>query len=215
MMPGWRGLQTFFDRTQRKGRNTGAAATRAIAAAEALSARVIGITGSGDGRGQAHVAHELASLTAQFGRRTLLIAADANENPKLNVKSANIPVDLPGTVETVKAGPATYLRLSLAKVAGPTFDPAVVRSGMIGALDAFDRVIVELPPAVQPDGPPNPVFLSAGAACDAVFLVCRTGALTEGALTECLDNCRIGKLRLAGLLLDDTDVYANQLLGAA
>jgi Mrp family chromosome partitioning ATPase len=215
MTRGWRGLLRAFDGAQRRGRNTGAASTRAVAAAEALSARIIGITGSGEGRGQAIVAHELACLTAQFGRRTLLIAADANENPKLNVKSSSIPVDLPGTVETVKAGSATYLRLSLAKVAGPSFDPAVVRAGVIGALENFDRVIVELPPAVQTDGPPNPVFLSAGGACDAVYLVCRTGAMTEGALTECLDNCRIGKLRLAGLLLDDTDVHANKLLGAA
>jgi Mrp family chromosome partitioning ATPase len=215
MTRGWRSLLKVFDGSQRRGRNSGAAATRAIAAAEALSARIIGVTGRGDGHGPASVAHELACLVAQFGRRTLLIAADANENPKLNVKSSSIPVDLPGTVETVKAGSATYLRLSLAKVAGPSFDPAVVRAGVIGALETFDRVIVELPPAAQSDGPPNPVFLSAGAACDAVFLVCRTGALTEGALTECLDNCRIGKLRVAGLLLDDSDVHANQLLGAA
>ena len=58
----------------------------------------------------------------------------------------------------------------------------------------------------------SPTFLAAGTACEQVYLVCLTGVVTAAELRECVVLCKIGGVRLGGLVLNDLKQVSANLL---
>lgn len=161
--------------------------------ADQHTAKIIGITSDQSGSGVTVTAHAITRAYATYGKKALLVKVasapeeDAGEHPR-----------------EPDAVPVTRL------------EPGVTREAFLAACDAaaadYDALIVDLPPVSQADGQPSPTLLALGPACDVVFLVALTGVVTRAKLAACLETCRIGRITIGGLILNDFRMSASGLL---
>jgi Mrp family chromosome partitioning ATPase len=189
-----------------------AATVKSIAFLESYAAQIIGVTGIRQGAGVTPFAGSLANSYAAFGRKVLLVQAGC----------------------VLQAGPpsawAPDRHCSLLDLATPLQQSSGVchlnldASGMVDAENAeawryalqearntFDVIVIDLPPRLgdhQARGIP-PI----AAACDAVLLLCVAGETTRADLQDCLRVCKIQKLNVVGLVLNEGKLRLGNFLG--
>lgn len=156
-----------------------------LAAIEKTGSRVIGIASDRSDADVATIVEGLLDTYRNFGRRANRVDAD----------------------ELVASMQST----------GPEGDIDVLRQKFEAtyrqAIINHDLVLVNLPPAVAANGQPAPGFMAGGSACDVIFLVCLTSAMTRFEVKRVVDYCRLGNVKLGGLLLNDRKLPLSSLLG--
>jgi len=184
--------------------------TRVLAAARAKSAGIIGVTGTRPGVGVSVISHELAVSSTGFGVKTVL-------------------VDLSGAVITEGAGTAAATEIwpslpsmvekspTLFIVRPESAQPLTMTADRLrAALTEFVRsgsiVVVDLPPILSSVGAISPSIPALAAVCDIVFLVCLAGQTTEKELSACIAASSIVGFKPSGLILNDWQLPASQLI---
>lgn len=181
--------------------------TGVIAAANAQSARVIGITGSRPGVGVSLTARELAGAFSSFGTKTLLVDLS---NARI---SASEQAD--GKISFVSSAAEVQRLLFVAEPNG--IEPLAasadkLRSALADAAEAGFTVIVDLPPITQASGALEPLIAAAQPALDVAFLICLSGETDQKELVACVETCRIVGLNVGGLILNDWRMPASNLI---
>lgn len=160
--------------------------TQLVRTIEERRYKIVGLASDRANAGVSLVTREMAASYRCFGRRAILADVKAKAD------------------DWVASGG------QLAK--SPEFQ-SYFRDSFVAGQSSGDVVLVDLPPAVTSQGWPDPVFMAAGAACDAVFLVCLVGEMTRADVALFMDNARIGQIAVAGLLLNDHRIPMSWLLG--
>lgn len=181
--------------------------TGVIAAANAQSARVIGITGSRQGVGVSLTARELAGAFSSFGTKTLLVdlsqaRISTSEQPGGKISFVSSAVEIQRALFMAEPLGAELLNLSA----------DVLRSALADAAEAGFTVIVDLPPVTQASGVLEPTIAAAQPALDVTFLVCLSGETDQKELVACIETCRIAGLNVGGLILNDWRMPASHLI---
>lgn len=174
--------------------------------ADQHAAKIIGITSNQGGSGVTVTAHAIARAYETYGKKALLVKleppAEEPEEDQAETDECDVPEADPSSVSI----DVPVLRL----------EPGETREGFAAACGAaaadYDAVIVDLPPVSNADGQPSPELLALGPACDMVFLVMLTGVVTRAELAACLETCRIGRVTIGGLILNDFKMTASGLL---
>lgn len=183
--------------------------TRVLEFVEARSLVVVGITSNRRAAGVSRLAGEIASVAGSYGRRVLLIDAS-----RLAVEPDDRP-ESDGLISFDNVIARSSERLAVADISqlGPLpANSSKLRKSIDKLAESYDLVVVDLPPAVQPDQKPDATFLAVGGACAATLLVCMTGEMTTGELATCLAGCSIAGVAVAGLVLNDQQMAASRLL---
>ena len=182
-----------------------------VAAADAQSARIIGLTSNRSGVGVTRVSHQLAVGLAAFGRKTLLVDASRADFGNSDDTVSSKPVA--ALLDLATAAGANLSFVDLATVPFVSSAPTdELRSMFKSANECGYTVVVDLPPVVQPSGQPTPAFAAAGSACEVCLLICLSGTMKTGELSSCVETSRIVGAKLAGLILNDWKLPAGRLL---
>lgn len=180
--------------------------TSVLAAARSKSAGIIGVTGTRPGVGVSVISHELAVASAGFGVKTVLV--DLSAAVIVEGAAAGLSPSLPGMVEkspslfvvrSESAPPQTMMAERL-RTALSEF----VQSGLV--------VVIDLPPVLTSKGAISPSIPSLAALCDMVLLVCLAGQTTEKELSACIAASSIVGFKPSGLILNDWQLPASQLI---
>lgn len=186
-------------------KQSGLSLTSVLVAAEAQSARVVGITSERTGSGVSLAAEGLAKAYANFGRRTLLLEVEHSPSSPEGAAPAS-------AVKNRRAsGRASLDVASVASLSMET-DPLVYRRIYESAGQDYKIIIVDLPPVAANSGRSPAELLAPVAACDLVFLVGLTGEADRDSVGACVEMCRIGGVKLGGLILNDWKMPASKLL---
>jgi Mrp family chromosome partitioning ATPase len=160
--------------------------------AQARRARIIGVAGVERDSGASLVAEALARRCVAGRLSTLLIDATGEQA----VSDSPAP--------TPRRDAAGFDRLAL-KPSGeellPMRDIARLRHMLQQDLGSYDAVILDLPAARETGASALPATII-GKSCDAVFLVCLTGAVTRLLLEEAVAGLRAVDAPLAGLIVN-------------
>jgi Mrp family chromosome partitioning ATPase len=185
--------------------------TKAIAAADAQSASVIGIVGARRGVGVSVTSRQLAGAFASFGRKTLLVNASRVDFSKRPDDPRSILI--PSLSDLATEMRPSLCVVDLADVIGDfTLSPIAFRQALETATQAGQTIVVDLPPIVRKSGLPDTAISALGEACDLVFLVCLNGGMRRKELSECVETCKVVGLKLNGLILNDWRLPASGLL---
>lgn len=185
--------------------------TKAIAAADAQSASVIGIVGARRGVGVSVTSRQLAGAFASFGRKTLLVDASRVDFSKRPDDPRSILI--PSLSDLATEMRPSLCVVDLADVIGDfTLSSIAFRQALETATQAGQTIVVDLPPIVRKTGLPDTAISALGEACDLVFLVCLNGGMRRKELSECVETCKVIGLKLNGLILNDWRLPASSLL---
>lgn len=183
----------------------GPSLTSVLLAAEAQSARIIGITSERAGAGVSLAAESLAKTYANFGRRALLIAVGhdttAQERPAPNA-----------ALQNKRASSLAGLDLATLSAFPMEHDPHVYRRILEAGGQDYAVVIVDLPPVSAKSNRAPAEILAPVAACDLVFLVGLTGEADRDSVSACVEMCRIGGVKLGGWIMNDWRMPLSKLL---
>jgi len=160
--------------------------------AQARGARIIGITGVERDSGASLVAQALACRCVAGRLATLLLDATGAHDPDA------------GDGPDPRRDAAGFDRLALRPCAEellPMRDIARLRHMLQQDLRAYDVIIVDLP-AVRDSGASAMPATILGKSCDALFLVCLTGAVTRLLLEESVAALRAVDAPMAGLIVN-------------
>lgn len=189
----------------------------AVAYFEGRSAKIVGITGDRPRVGVSSFAASIARTYGSFGRKTLLIETRSLSSEP----SATFGADRESAEDT--RGDAdeddgyhqvhnlTVVTLSELGISTATSLEAL-RSALQAKTASYDNIVVDLPPAMPAPRDIASGAMKVGAACDAVLMLCLTGASNQTQLKDCLQNCTIWGVQISGLVLNDWQVpYASLL----
>lgn len=186
-------------------KQSGLSLTSVLVAAEAQSARIIGITSERAGSGVSLAAEGLAKAYANFGRRTLLLEVEhAPSSPEGAAPTS--------AVKNRRASGRTSLDVASVASLSMETDPHVYRRIYDSAGQDYKVIIVDLPPVAASTTRSPGELLAPVAACDLVFLVGLTGEADRDSVGACVEMCRIGGVKLGGLILNDWKMPASRLL---
>jgi Mrp family chromosome partitioning ATPase len=160
--------------------------------AQARRARIIGVAGVERDSGASLVAEALARRCVAGRLSTLLIDATGAQLGAESLASAPSP------------DAAGFDRLALRPTGEellPMRDIARLRHMLQQALGAYDAIVVDLPAARDAGASALPATII-GKSCDALFLVCLTGAVTRLLLEEAVGALRAVDALLAGLIVN-------------
>ncbi|MBX2805690.1 MAG: hypothetical protein KTR19_06945 [Hyphomicrobiales bacterium] len=185
-------------------------ALRTIAFAEARFAKTVGVSGICDEVGSSSITAAIAQGYSDYGHRTLLIdansavvgdAAEETQSRLLNLTASAAPINKR----------LHYVDLSRVGFVLPQ-KADYFHSIFQTALQFYEVIIADLPTIVTKSGQPSPVNLAAGAACDAVFIVCETGRTTHNEIQQCMASSKVSGMQIEGILLNDYKLPFNKLL---
>lgn len=183
--------------------------TKVIAAAQAQSAGIIGMTGSRPGVGVSVASRELAGALSSFGTKTLLvdlskaeIVGSAPEGLAEEPSFLPFATEVRPSLSVVELDPARHLSLTVDEL----------RAALALAVRMGFTVVLDLPPVLQGSGAPDPSVAAAGSVYDLVFLVCLSGEMNQKELGACIETCRVIGLNLGGLILNDWRMLGSGLL---
>lgn len=181
-----------------------------IALAEKDGASIVGLTSVLPCEATAAAA-ELAASYGLAGRRALL--ADVSEPVTSEDCEGGSPVMVTDGPGLVPADPA-IAALVLAALEETTELDGIdgARKRLADATKDFDAVIVSLPPIVQADGMPAPVFMRTAPLCDMVFILCLSGVTKHASLAEATEISRVSRAKVAGIVLCDWELAGHSLL---
>lgn len=188
------------------------AATNCIARADALGARVVGLSSNARCAGVSLFARELTFASARFGRRSLLV--DVAQTAPLRPMPSDVQPQLDLVADTRPIGPLSFVVAPASAGIPRALDRSVLRASIDAALTEFDLIVLDLPPVSQSAGHPLPLFRAGGSACDTVFLICLTGEITSKELDACLQDSAIAGAKIGGVILNDWKVAGSRFLTA-
>jgi Mrp family chromosome partitioning ATPase len=173
-----------------------------LAFAEQKTARVIGITGNRPGVGVSLLSRELAHAYASNGMPVILVdATGATVETTRSAEGRNAPFDLLGNASTEQTGPL-YLHLASSELPLP--------SDRLAIKEAFERVaahdaavVVDLPPVYSERIQDAQVLSHVGPACQLVFFVCMSGVITKAELGDSISLCKINRVPVGGVIVND------------
>ncbi len=182
-----------------------------MAFCEGLDHRIIGITSDSRGSGVSLLTRELARGYAELGRPACLIDASQFDMAASRRKDAGAPpLDLRSLSKHHRDG---YQIIDLHDLpTSTTFGTADFRESLSPWSNDAGVVLVDLPPVCEPDGMARTSTISIGAACDVVLLVCLTGVVDRKDFCRCLMQCKAGRIKLGGVVLNDWKLTASHLL---
>lgn len=185
--------------------------SRLLAFCEALDHRIIGISSDSHGSGVSLLTRELARGYAELGRAACLVDASRVDMADLRRNGAGAPpLDLRPLSRRHRDG---YNCIDLREL--PTCAPlgtAEFRESLSPWTSDSGVVLVDLPPVCEPDGTTRTSAITIGAGCDMVLFVCLTGVVKSSDFCRCLMQCRAGRMKVGGVILNDWKLTASHLL---
>lgn len=184
--------------------------TKVLAAAQAQTAHIVGVTGTQSGVGVSIVTRELAAAFAGFGKKTLLV--DLSHTPLAeSTQDAEAVATLPAPESAIWAGAQLFVVKS--EALKPRSMTAVqLRAALSEFVQSGFVVVVDLPPVLATNGSISPSIAALAEVCDQVFLVCLTGKILAKELSACVEACSIVGMKPAGLILNDWQMFASELV---
>lgn len=178
------------------------AVTKALAFAEDQGARIIGVTSDTTGVGVSTLSRELAHAYARYGVHVILVDASRLELDDIgHTQGQNAPLDLVSIAERTDTGIFT---VDLAEHAALLpHDPRSIRQILDTAALAGSAIVVDLPPIRSQSVSTIRALSLIGSACRLVYLLCLSGSLTKPELTECIESCKINRIPLEGVIVND------------
>lgn len=185
--------------------------SRLLAFCEGVDHRVIGITSASRGSGVSLLAGELARGYADLGRSACLIdASRLEQSVSQRSEPGTPPLDLKPLSQQYCDG---YQKINLHDLpAGASFSTAQFRESVKPLSSDAGFVIVDLAPVCEPDGTVRGSTTNIGAACDVVFLVCLSGVVKSDEFCQCLMQCRAGRMKMGGIVLNDWKLTVSRLI---
>jgi Mrp family chromosome partitioning ATPase len=185
--------------------------TKLLGFAEKSGARIVGVTGQTSGVGTSLLSNELAHTYTEFGKPTLLVNASRLEIDRSTVsENRDLPFDLLGMAHRSNTGLSA---IDLADFSNELPSGRAAFKKMFEAVSAQGiTVVVDLAPVSLAPGAGVPAFMVTGAACEMVFLVCLSGAVTKAELADCHEICKINGVKLGGIVPNDWLLPASSLL---
>ena len=159
--------------------------------AQARQARVIGLVGVERDCGVSLIAQALAMRCVMAGKRALLVDA------------TGAPIET-GPCEPLRRDARGFDRLKLRPLREDLLamrDIARLRETLRQAYGDYDMVVVDAPAVREAAASALPATIIGGA-CDALFIVCLTGAVTRTLLEDATATLRSAQAPLAGLVLN-------------
>lgn len=178
------------------------AITRALSFAEEQNARIVGVTGERAGSGVSMMSRELVHAYVRHGMSAVLIDAS-----RLNLTEAAPEQDHAAQVKLLdiaKWAETNIYEVDLAHHAAqlPTSSEEMAR-WLKAELVGHQTIIVDLP-AIRPDAANQVQALRVvGSACDIVYLVCLSGITTSSELNQAVESCKIHRVPIGGLIVND------------
>lgn len=176
--------------------------TKVLAFAEDRGARIVGVTGDRTGVGVSLLSRELARAYKRYGIDALLVDASRIDFRQVGrAEGHNAPIDLLAAAQKTDedisvidlAEYANYLRA----------DPHAIREMFEAASGEERAIVVDLPPAEAESEHGTQVLSLMGAACTLVYLVCLSGVTSKAKLGDCMEVCRISRLPVGGMIIND------------
>jgi Mrp family chromosome partitioning ATPase len=179
--------------------------------ADQEEARAIGIAGTQAGIGASTLARLLARAYVDQSKRALLVDARA-------------AVADDATSDTNFGAPSDLMKLARDDQGLMVLDLATHTSGVAASHQAmralFDSVadamtvVVDLPPVDTAASAFRSGYSGAGSACDLVYLVCPSGTTRRVDLANYLEVCRINRLKVGGIVINDSKVFGSRILAS-
>jgi Mrp family chromosome partitioning ATPase len=185
------------------------AVTRALSFAEEQNARIVGVTGHQRCCGVSLLSRELAHAYARHGISAVFV--DASRLDLTAVSSHEDPV---GSIDLRELVVRQNEKLSVIDLAGSGHllprNRSMVRQ-LLEALTIDDvAVVIDLPPVHSPDAGVQ-VLRHVGSACSLVYLMCLSGVITKPQLSECVESCKINRVPIQGIIVNDWKEPASWL----
>lgn len=179
-----------------------ASLTRTVVHIEATGAKIVGIASERATADAGLIAEALKATSSRFGKRVLLVnPAEVTPAPRADGARAFGPGSTPAAAPDDRPVERSLGHLSME-----------FRKQFARGREDHDLILVVLPPAGGPSGPPDPIFLAAGRECETVLLICLTGETTHADLKNCLEICQASNVIIGGLILNDRKVAFSRLL---
>lgn len=178
-----------------------AAASSVLAATEDQGFRIIGVTGDRMGVGVSLVSRALAQAYAHQGITAILVDASRVDLTDETLADLSASFDLMDARTEVIDGVTV---VDLAENAGSLPRGRQAMKELFARTAQRDIAIVVDLPAVRGRSEYEARALGViGAACECVLLVCLSGDITRADLRECISNCKINRVPISGIIIND------------
>lgn len=189
------------------------AVTKVLAFAEEQGARIVGITGDRAGVGVSTLSRELAQAYSRHGLRAILVdASHLDQSSDAQAIGETARVSLHDIATPVSPDVSM---VDLAPFAGQVPASSAEMAEWLKAEVSDNVAIVVDLPAVRDDKPSQVGALrTVGSACEIVYLVCLSGVTTEAELSQCIESCKIHRVPIGGLIINDwKQIFASLTSG--
>lgn len=185
-----------------------------FAAADSAGARIIGISSDQRGAGVHRIARAFAASCAALGRETHFVDAQEFSTDLANLRNESSDwVDISGSAVQHQDG---YREIVLSQEGIPVaLGRRQIRNILASLAGQSGAVVAALPPVCQVDGRARPGYLAVGGACDQVFLVLRTGVVSDAQAKSSVQISRFAEIPLGGVILNDSQQLAARLMGVS
>lgn len=185
------------------------AVTKALSFAEEQNARIVGVTGHRAGSGVSLLSRELAHAYVRHGMSAVFV--DASRLDMTAVGNHEYPSASVDLRELVDRRDEKFSVIDLASYGQPLPRSSSTMRQLLESLIVEDAaVVLDLPPVESPEAGVQ-VLRHVGSACSLVYLLCMSGAISKPQLSECIESCKINRVPVQGIIINDWKEPASWL----